>query len=325
MLRSNFKTGDVIISGSTPPLKAIRGARRSTTIGSRVKPIVAKERAPSFKATEPGPRTFLGINEFRAKELKEKGLKIDLGTVKVREPVLDDRGNPINDAAGQPVTRERNVEMKNIGITVQDKIDRLEELLSESKQEIINNRVAIIANLAGLAAAPGLAAVPAGAPMLHAGLRVMGVVDPSMTFAQQSSALNRIGAIHDGRFFSAVGARGDVGVNSRGIGLSMNKFAQELDDQKALGVDDSKIPVKLDAAHPVIGSRGKRIESASVIRSLSRGGVIDTQHRDSTGALAPRMFRDLREARASLRAEGAPSPPRPLELMGDPGALEFGL
>jgi len=105
-MRPSFKSGDVIISKKSKPIHiAAKFAR----------PVVIKPRQPSFKPDAPAPRSFLGQAAFKAKEIKERGLKIDLGKTKIKTPVLDDQGNPIHDAEGNVVMRDKSIDIAEIG------------------------------------------------------------------------------------------------------------------------------------------------------------------------------------------------------------------
>ncbi len=136
MFRSNFRTGDVIVNRPSPIIQPFR--QKSTKIDTR---------ATAFKSTEPAPRTFLGIAEFKAKELREKGLKVDLGDVKIKVPVLDDQGNPIHDHAGVAVMKDKTVRLNDIGGTAIDSLNKLVTLQRGTRQDILDNKTEIIANL----------------------------------------------------------------------------------------------------------------------------------------------------------------------------------
>ena len=133
-MRPAFKTGDVLISRKPGPIVLPR------------RPVVKQSRQPAFKESVPGPRTFLGVEAFRAKEIKEKGIKVDLGSIKTSIPVLDDRGNPIRDAQGNVVMKKKNVQLADIGGTILEKFELLEELVKDAK----NNQTEILANVIGI-------------------------------------------------------------------------------------------------------------------------------------------------------------------------------
>lgn len=284
MSRPSFKVGDVIISRQQPPI-TIRDLPQS-----QAAPVV-RERAPSFKATTPGPRTFLGIEAFRAKELREKGLKIDLGSVKVSVPVLDDRDNPINDASGNPVMKEKSIRLSDIGKTLSEKLDNLKRIIQGGADEIKNNQLVLNAT-------------------------IQGILDSKEDLDEDSLSLLERG-LAEAKFdpdaaIDALGAAGNldddfVVFGPRGFSRSnRSKLARLLavTHETVAGIGNLALPeneVTLTVDKPVIGVGGTPI-SANRIK-FNRGHVLFTRWRDEARKMAPRVFRTMTDARNAVLAD----------------------
>lgn len=122
----SYKTGDLTISRKSKIILPPKSRR------------IFKERPPSFKPHGPRPRRFLGSSEYMTQEIKKRGLKIDIGKIKVKQPLLDDKGIPMKDQAGNVRTYEKIVDLKDIGGNLIEKFQKLVILNKEAKEEKVS-------------------------------------------------------------------------------------------------------------------------------------------------------------------------------------------
>jgi hypothetical protein len=269
-MRPSFKVGESFITRKQP-IRQIPERRVITSV-----------QAPAFKATAPRPRNFLGQEAFEAKELKEKGVKVDLGTVKTRVPVLDDRGNPIRDAEGKPVTKEKEVKIGDIGGTVLEKFESLKEILSGLKGSIEDNQAELAANLAGILKTEEIDDLPPDKKELVS----QAIEKIRVNVEGELADLGNKGLLQRGRFLTSFGE------DKANRALLTTLVSKLVTDHKG-AVDLFGKELNIDS--PVIGVSGRRIKFGPSF-NMKREWVLDLLATDDEGKSAPRIFPNLKTA-----------------------------
>ena len=244
---------------------------------------------PKLQAICTAHSTHLGQDEFKAREIKERGIKVDLGTTKIKIPVTDDQGNPIHDAEGNVVLKDKTVKLAKIGTTILDKFDKLEELLKLPG----DNQLEILANLSGI-----LDIVDTGilSPQRKE-LLSRAINEAQMDTAQEMKELTEEKLAQDDRFIVNLGPNvRERRINKKKIKLIIGTIMEKAIRENAQGADASGTPLTL--SKPVINIRGEPIFLSSL--DLRRNQVLDVEAVDATGRFAPRIFNTIGDARRGV-------------------------
>lgn len=282
-MRPSFKHGSILVANPN--------ADKSFPISRRRPSPQAVFNRPSFKLTGPTPRASKSLDEIEALLTKQQGIKVRIGDSKIGKIKVikrDARGQPILDAAGNPITVERDFNFGLLAELVQssntDNITRLREInatlatgaasITETKDEIVLTLGQILSNIDNLRT------------ITNSQFRTLATSLSKLNIPDDPSAAG-VSDLVDGRFADPRSWNAGDGANSGAILLFLMSKAK----------DD---PL-LSTAKPILGLSGLPMKITSLINNMEK--TSENVPEPTIDLIGMRLFRSLAQAQSTVELE----------------------